>query len=1260
MDVKNCSEYYTQFCKKWRNNDKVSSILLNNRLDLKKEPFAYYVVIYTILYNNTTIDDIKVIKQNLDNEYINEVCIIRNNPSNSEFEITHEKLRLVNFFKWQGIVFTDIAALFNPNHLNIFCFNNIFFAKDSLFYLKFINRGDLCLLSSTKLKPDYINNYSHIDSFADDEDINKKHAYEFDALIKVGNIELEYDYFINCGGFLNLALYKMTEKLQYNIVNFTSYIRSFYINKNLEFNYDVNNYYRLPEFTLFFILPFVDLNIEEETMVFNLDDRQIDYKELEDIEKLIFEKKDRLLPFEDRYEIEHIKEKIIAYFSIKNKNLYNSETERIRLELTSKFEEMKQETLESIQLLKTQKRSDFEVELNEYRTSRYNLITEELLEYENQKKAENEKMVEELLKIKIGGLNAMCESRREEMFKKIDLNIEEYYHKNMGEIIRKLHEEEDSLRDTKFANIKKLKDEVNTEVSAYMASEKERIDNELTEFKNKSEFTIEKEIRNDVVKKYENLLLDKLKYAEEYAIEKKQALLQEITLETNIFKERTRVNILNEQKQKRDDFVKWLKKYEEEQKGIIVSKLQTFKTKLKEEEEQKCKDYLTKYKNDELLLIHTEFVRHQAELFDTANRNYELKKNEISENLEIYRQEQIELIKKKLLDQEELIVQKLTTEREVSILVNIERYKENLLQEFDDKLKQKEAELQSYQTSEKLKIDIEIITLRNNIIEETNEFRRIELQKQTEELESIYQQHKEQLMIINNQLKENLMLERNEQHKMAKEDLFKELEVQQKIIKDQLILKMENDIELERKNKEIKVSEELEKDILVLREAHEHKKREINSEFEEFKVNLNSSIKKLKEQYDQKFTEDSILLERRRIEYHERKMNELAEDWTLKKKEIDQSSEVYKDEKIKEMEIKSKQTEEEIIQGQLIVREIKILDELEKIRSYKTKELEIEIEDKRKDLENNFNKFKTEMESDILEEKVRLISVTNEYKKSELQKQTLELEILYNQHRDKLLESHSELKQKLHDERIREHEKEKEALLDQLEHEQASKTKALEREHNNFLFTLEDQQRNKKLEQQELIMKELSIFKEKQEEEKRALENELDMFKRQKRNELSNLKQEFEARTKEETDMLIKQRQGFHQTELKRITNETTRKLTDEMETKKKSLLEELKREIDVQKKKEVDTIKDEMRILKDIFKSKIEGEISTVKDKELDKIANEINMMRKEQQEKLDLEIRRNRELADEEIKRNKELADEEIRKRFTSVEDSLSKMFA
>ena len=72
-----------------------------------------------------------------------------------------------------------------------------------------------------------------------------------------------------------------------------------------------------------------------------------------------------------------------------------------------------------------------------------------------------EKIIEELLKIKTGGLDAMCESRKQEMFKKIDLNVEEYYHKNMGEIIRKLHEEEDSLRDTKFANIKKLKDDNN-------------------------------------------------------------------------------------------------------------------------------------------------------------------------------------------------------------------------------------------------------------------------------------------------------------------------------------------------------------------------------------------------------------------------------------------------------------------------------------------------------------------------------------------------------------------------------------------------------------------------------------------------------------------------------------------------------------------------------------------------------------------------------------------------------------------------------
>jgi len=1248
MDVKNCSEYYTHFCKKWRNNDKVSSILLNNKLDLKKESHSYYVVLYTILYDNTTIDDIKIIKQNLDNEYIHEVCIIRNNPSNVEFEITHEKLKLVNFFKWQGIVFTDVAVLFNPNHLNIICFNNIFFAKDSLFYLKFINRGDLCLLSSTKLKPEYINNYSHIDSFADDEDINKKHAYEFDALIKVGNIELEYDYFINRGGFLNLALYKMTEKLQYNIVNFTSYIRSFYINKNPEFNYEINNYYKLPEFNIFFVLPFIDYNIEEETLIFNFDDKQIDYKDLEDIEKIVFEKKDRLLPLEDRYEIERMKEKIVAYFSIKNKNLYDSELEKIKFELNSKFEEMKEETLHSIAVLKSEKRSHLEFELNEYTRSRYSLISEELLEYENKKRTEHEKMIEELIKIKTGGLDAMCESRKQEMFKKIDLNVEEYYHKNMGEIIRKLHEEEDSLRDTKFANIQKLKDEINLEINDYMVAEKARIDTELTDFKNKNEIAIESDIKNQVIKKYDNLLLEKLKYAEEYAIEKKEALLQEITLETKIFKERSRVQVLIEQKQKRDEFVKWLKKYEEDQKEIIMSKLQAFKTKLKEEEEQKCKDYLTKYKNDELLLIHSEFVRHQAELFDTANRNYELKKNEISENLEVYRQEQIQLTKKKLLDQEEVLIEKLTKEREVSILINIERYKENLLQEFNDKLRQKEADLQSYQTSEKLKIDIETIRLRSNIIEETNEFRRIELQKQTEELESIYEQHKEQIILMNNQLRENLMLERNEQHKMAKEELFKELETQQQNIKDELISKMENDIDLERKKKEIKVSEELEKEILVLKEAHEHKKREINTEFEEFKLNLNSSVKKLKQQYDQKFAEDNIILERQRIEYHDRKMNELLEDWKLKKKEIDESAEVYKDEKVKEIEIKLKQKEDEVIQDQLIDREIKILNELEKIRSYKTKELEIEMEDKRKDLENNFNRFKTQLESDILEEKMKSIAITNEYKKAELQKQTLELETLYNQHRDKLFETHSELKQKLHDERIKEFEKEREASLRQLEVEQASKMKTLERDQNNLIFSLEDQYRNKKLEHQELMMKEVATLREKQEEEKRILENELDTFRRQKRNELTNLKQEFEERTKEETDLLVRQRQDFHQTELRRITNDMNRKMADEMEIKKRSLLEELRREVDIQKKKEVETIKDEMRILKDIFKSKIEAEISSVKEKELDKIANEISIMRKEQQEKLDLEI-----------KRNKELADEEIRKRFTSVEDSFSRMF-
>ncbi len=1248
MDVKNCSEYYTQFCKKWRNNDKVSSVLLNNRLDLNREPFNYYVVLYTILYDNTTIDDIKVIKQNLDNEYINEVCIIRNNPSNVEFEITHAKLKLVNFFKWQGIVLTDITTLFSPNHLNIICFNNIFFAKDSLYYLKFINRGDLCLLSSTKLKSDYINNYSHLDSFANDEDINKKHAYEFDALIKVGNIELDYDYFINCGGFLNLALYKMTEKLQYNIVNFTSYIRSFYINKNPEFNYEINNYYKLPEFNIFFVLPFVDYNIEEETLIFNLDDRHIDYKELEDIEKVVFGKKDRLLPLEDRYEIERVKEKIIAYFSIKNKKLYDSELHKIKLDLNSKFEEMKQETLQSIQVLKSEERSRLELELDEYRTSRYTLITEELLEYENKKRSEHEKIIEELLKIKTGGLDAMCESRKQEMFKKIDLNVEEYYHKNMGEIIRKLHEEEDSLRDTKFANIKKLKDEVNDEVNEYMVSEKSRIDSELTEFRNKNESIIENEIKNQIITKYDNLLLEKLKYAEEYATEKKEALLQEITLETKIFRERSRVQVLNEQKQKREEFIKWLKKYEEDQREIIISKLQAFKTKLKEEEEQKCKDYLTKYKNDQLLLIHSEFVRYQAELFDTANRNYELKKNEISENLEVYRQEQLTIIKKRLLEQEELLIEKLTNDREVGILVNVEKYKENLLQEFNNNLRQKEADLQSYQTSEKLKIDIETVRLRSSIVEETNEFRRIEMQKQSEELEAFHEERREYINLINDQLKEKLMLERNEQHKIAKEELSKELERQQQVIKDELIAKMENDIELERKNKESKVIEELEKEILILREAHEHKKREINTEFEEFKLNLNSTIKKLKHQYDQKFTEDNIVLERQRIEYHERKMNELAEDWKLKKKEIDESADHYKHVKTEEIEIKLKQKEAEFIQGQLIDREIKILNELEKIRCYKTKELEIELEDKRKNLENNFNKFKSQIESDIVEEKMKSISITNEYKKAELQKQTLELETLYNQHRDKLLETHSELKQKLHEERIKEYEKEKDASLRQLEVEQTSKLKALEREHNNLLFKLEDELRNKKLEHQELIMREVATLREKQEEGKRTLENELDAFKRQKRNELSNLKQEFEQRTKEETDLLVRQRQDFHQTELRRITNDMNRKLADEMEIKKRSLLEEVKREIDVQKKKEVEAIKDEMRILKDIFKSKIESEISSVKEKELDKIANEISIIRKEQHEKLDLEI-----------KRNKELADEEIRKRFTSVEDSFSKMF-
>jgi hypothetical protein len=1249
MDVKNCSEYYTQFCKKWRNNDKVSSILLNNKLDLQRDSHNYYVVVYVILYDNTTIDDIKIIKHNLDNEYINELCIIRNNPTNIEFEITHEKLKFVNFFKWQGIVFTDICALFNPNHLNIICFNNIFFAKDSLFYLKFINRGDLCVISSTKLKSEYINNYSHIESFADDEDINKKHAYEFDGLIKVGNIELDHDYFINRGGFLNLVLYKITEKLQYNIVNFTSYIRSFYTNKNPEFNYEINNYYKLPEFNIFFILPFVDYNIEEDTLIFNVTDIQLDPTVVEDIEKVLFEKKDKLLPLEDRCEIEQMKEKIISYFAVKNRKFYDSELEKIRFDLNSKFEEMKQDTLQSIQVLKSEKRSEFEFEFNEFRTSRYSLINEEILAYENEKRKEHEKIIEELIKIKTGGLDAMCESRKQEMFKKIDLNVEEYYHKNMGEIIRKLHEEEDVLRDTKFANIQKLKDDVNKQITNYFDCEKTRIDNELLEFKNKSEASIELGIKDDVIKRYENALLEKLKYAEEYALEKKQSLLQEISLEAKLVKERTAAQLLAEQKHKRDEFAAWLKKYEEDQKEYIIKQIQTFRTKLKEEEEQKCKDYLTRYKNEQLLLIHSEFVRHQSELFDTANRNYELKKSEVAENLEVYRKEQLEIIKKKLLEQEELTIEKLTKEREVAILVNIEKYKENILQEFNNKLKQKEGNLQAYQTSEKLKIDIETIRLKGNIIEETNEFRRIELQKQTEELESMYNEHKEQLMLINAQLKENLLLERNEEHKQAKEDLLKELETHQQIIKEKLILKMESDIEIERQNKENKVSEELEKEILVIREAHEHKKREINSEFEEFKANLNSSIRKIKQQYEQQFTEDNILLEKQRIEYHERKMNELVEDSKLRKKEIDQSCEDYKEAKMNEIEIRLKQKEHETIQAHLIEREIHILNELEKTRSYKSRELELEMHDKRKELESNFAKFKIQLESDILEEKVKAMSLSNDYKKTELQKQTSELESLYNQHRDKLFETHAELKQKLHDERLRDHEKEKESLFRQLEAEHTSKIKSLEREHNNILFGLEDQNRNKKLEYQELLMKEMSHFKEKQEEERRLLENEIDSFRRQKRNEFATLKQDFEERTKEETELLLKQRHDFHQTELRRITNEVNRRLADEMDIKKRSLIEELKKEIEQQKKKEVETIKDEMKILKDIFKSKIESEISSVKEKELDKIKEEISIIRKEQYEKLDLEI-----------KRSKEIADEEIRKRFTSVEDSFSKMFS
>jgi hypothetical protein len=282
-------------------------------------------VVYQILPDNLTQDDIDIVNLNLKNSNITQMHLFANFPKRDiSFD---DKAGVIKAIYWKyseyGWKFTDILQKFQKNAVNILLFDVVFFQNNDLFNAKILSHNEIGLICAAEIS----NKHKNTPQSAIETLVKPLPPVmtSYSGIIVLETIDLHCDIYAGWYGGSNILIKRLYETKR--LMNLSNLFRCYMIPNNKTFQ---NNYINLDEFHLIFssiYKPISDRNenvnaIHSSTLLEALTSVKVDALESYTFKDI--QKKRNVFTLENNIEFVDIQNTLIHNFYKKYSELYNS------------------------------------------------------------------------------------------------------------------------------------------------------------------------------------------------------------------------------------------------------------------------------------------------------------------------------------------------------------------------------------------------------------------------------------------------------------------------------------------------------------------------------------------------------------------------------------------------------------------------------------------------------------------------------------------------------------------------------------------------------------------------------------------------------------------------------------------------------------------------------------------------------------------------------------------------------------------------
>jgi hypothetical protein len=914
MDKNFILNTYSNFLKTWRGYNTPALLLTSGVLDINNTNNVKKIVLYQVV--PTHIDDnfYESIKININNPEIFQINLICKPDNPIDFVMS--KISVI-YMDNNDISYNDILVKLDNNFINVILYDIIIFDYTTTHLLTTLTETQLGLISSKYYKPesdikDFANTF-----FKDDT------CCEFNGFVVNGVPTIMTDFYINMYGSKNLFIQKFF-KNSFEIVNLSKLCNTFLVKINEEYSLE-NNYVNTPNFSIIFCFDQVNAFLPKQVIIEEnlvLDD--IDGKKNPNFEKITLNNLQKniqdfipLIKYINIVEFENIlKYNLKTHYNSlieSNNNHYNEMEERVKntesgltSEMYSKIESLQRDgidklnafledytkkRLDEIDILKNKHKEDNDSELNTLYILNKDKINKQLQIYECQQQKE---IYDILYKKK-------SDEYSEEMtniLKSTQQKITNY----MAETIDKLTVTYEKEFNTRLEKINKWEsDEMHKRkqtIDEFETCEMNHINEKIKEFKNSIPKINFENINSDIIQtiKTENSFINEMNKIDEIKIEKFQKIIGELNVYysnnrdeiDNLllkYKEEKLLALDNELKI-RETTLQTLQNIEQSEKikNMEIDMINTLKTfyksknnELESEFQVKLNNYNDQY-NNEIKNLQIKFDKLKQEQTNKITEELnEYKKNELTK-IEELKAKNIKLI----YDNDNELTEMLKNSREekhkieLQIIIdkinNAEKIQyDRLTQEYATLLKLNKQVIEvEIEKDHKCKVDSLLEDYRNKELLEKSKFED-NIKKLTSDYEKEYKCYKEK---ASREIEEEtLTLER--QRIACHNSELKRLETESKAYFDE---QMKINIDLLNKEKQKLLETER---LNMLNEIEEEKQKLLEIERLRISNECEKEYNTYRETVKKAFEEETLTLERQRIEYHNSELKRLETESKL-------------------------------------------------------------------------------------------------------------------------------------------------------------------------------------------------------------------------------------------------------------------------------------------------------------------------------------------------------------------------------------------